>query len=483
MLRRLFPEWRSALILGIVLVLIVPPVATLSTPGNAFIASAPNRVTSHHFDLSRFGPSILPDTSYVVCCTVAAWPANQPAAFDQNLSTLVGAPGPNPNDDTMMELEPGGWEPLQDANSSKDQGHYEGPLVYDPVMHALLSYAYSTVRAYTNGSWTALPLGRGPYPPSTSQPSLIEDPVLGGMVMYGGSVTKNLTANQPTSDTWLFRGGQWKNLSANFTIHPSPRYGASFFYDPANGLAYLIGGVGPRGIVYETWALSATGWTNLTGSLAIPPPLMNGGAVTYDSTLGAPLAIGPGSLKPGINTTYLIGNLTYENTPVGYTEEWELNGASWVNVTEGSGPLPFTGIAGMLADDPAVGGVVVEGGYFSYYGGGMPTCSPDYPAVCNCVDHTVSMPVLGQPWLSYTWSFSRGGWSILNSGGSVPPPYTTYSSSVCSYGNGPVWGMMFVGVGTFAVLGGALAVMFYRDNRRLRNAGSPPAASVISDGP
>ena len=420
--------------------------------------------------------SVRPDTAYISGQPNMAWPAATPAAYDPELGTLVSPYVQWSGYSDPVELGPSGWNYLPNSNSSADQV-YNGAIEYDAAMHTLLWFTYfrtypsesgylGQVWSYSNGSWTLLKLGSGPQPPVTGQPSFVYDPMLNGVVMFGGW---NKSNEFPTYDTWLFRDSGWYNLTVNYTVHPSPRYGASFVYDPTNGEAYLIGGVGQRGILYQTWELSSSGWTNLTATIAVPPPLANGGAVVYDSAIGTLLSIGPGSTLPGLATMNL-NNVTSETVPIGYTEEWELNGTSWINVTSSTGPLPFTGTGGMLSDDPALGGVVLAGGEYTYYYEGGPGCPEEYPAILEPV--TVdAVPVMTTPTLSYTWSFSNSSWTTLSRGGFEPEYYPAYEPLECSYNDLPVLGMALVGGGMFVGIGGALGMMFYKDN--MHNLGKP----------
>ncbi len=145
---------------------------------------------------------------------------------------------------------------------------------------------------YRAGEWTNLSIGG--MPPSC-EPAMAYDPVLQEVVAYFTYV----------NETWTFSQGRWvelQNLSNPYVCNSAPPYGvcnnnqsgtntgllrglASMTYDPALRTVVLVTSGTPRGQnILETWEFGSTGWLPLNGS-----PYWNNGVDWAWPELSSPL--------------------------------------------------------------------------------------------------------------------------------------------------------------------------------------------------
>jgi hypothetical protein len=96
-----------------------------------------------------------------------------------------------------------------------------------------------------DGAWRLLYPNGGPSP--RDDVMLAEDPVRGGLVLFGGAVK----TGGPLSDTWRLGTGGWQPLAAG--VAPSARYLAGMVTDAARAQILLFGGDGYADT--QTWAL------------------------------------------------------------------------------------------------------------------------------------------------------------------------------------------------------------------------------------
>lgn len=177
------------------------------------------------------------------------------------------------------------------------------------------------------------------------------------------SLNQVLTANQPAVD-------QWGHL----------------VYDTSAGYAVLFGGTDLTDLPSpeETWTYSHGVWTDLTGSLNNSPDLWNpaGASMTYDSADHEILLVGPP-----------LSNVTQEQT-------WAFRGGEWFQLHPTTEPTArwYAAFAYDIADQEAL-----------LYGG-------------------LSLDGSGsESWLSDTWAFSNGNWSLVDPNG-PSGPYQTLQS-------------------------------------------------------
>lgn len=472
---------------ALLLALLLIPSAGLAASSPAE-RSTPGPLAPYRIDAANPSVKGLASTVYVNgLWSTAAWPATFPATFDPSVGTLLATgasvDGPDgPATGELLELGSTGWQLFPSAWDEPDpaaepvyDGSSQSLLLTGPVVESDFELDLEGLWTLHGSTWSYNG-NRTTSPPPLGDPAVVYDPAFGGVLVFGGSIADNSTAWDSSRQLWLEHGGNWSNLDQQFPFRPGDRWGASFVYDPTTDLAYLFGGIGdsvPNGtwqpVLDETWALSSNGWENLTSTLPLPPPLLNGGAVAYDSSLPGLVAVGPARPYPEYAQVW-YDNGTVGTEPLGSTIMWELGPNGWVNITQGPGPPPFTGTAPMLADDPSLGGLVQAGGYYTFNDSGGPPCPqppvtgpPPFPAVAV------------QPVLFGTWSYSAGAWSTLDWGGpgggyGWPPPYSSFAPYTCDWPTGPAAAMVLAGSFMLVGVAGTLGALFWKEREGSRPA-------------
>lgn len=113
--------------------------------------------------------------------------------------------------------------------------------------------------SFANGTWSNLSGGSGAEPSGSAAGSMTYYPGFGGELYFGGALGNGCTASS-TNGTYELVGGSWRNLSANLTSAPSPRYEAMMTYDPIDEQVVLFGGAlqGSWTAYYnDTWVFPA----------------------------------------------------------------------------------------------------------------------------------------------------------------------------------------------------------------------------------
>ena len=175
------------------------------------------------------------------------------------------------------------------------------------------------------------------------------DPATGQMVLFGGS-----SEGTAESDTWTFDGSDWTE-QAPFRS-PAARAGASMAFDQATGQMILFAGAGAGGALADTWSYAfppapetADVWSNVSTEYA--PAVRAHAMMAYDPAIGKIVLFGGGN-----------GYSPYENE---LGETWTYDGSAWHEESPASSPEPREG--GTLAYDPAIGELVLFGGYGEGY--------------------------------------------------------------------------------------------------------------------
>jgi hypothetical protein len=212
-------------------------------------------------------------------------------------------------------------------------------------------------------------------PPTRQSGGMVYDPLHHEYVLFGGYATSG-----PLGDTWVFVNGQWKDLTLNLTVAPSPRWYFSLVWDPAARYVLLFGGRNTTADLNDTWAFNGTTWKDLNLTVA-PPPMTSGRAVYYPPYHGV-FQYGGYSIMPG--------------APSSYNSSWLFAHGGWTNITARvrgapADPHPLT----YATYDPASSQVIFTGGP----GTGNASCT---------------VP-------SYTWSFAHGTFQNLSAGLAVEP--------------------------------------------------------------
>ncbi len=122
-------------------------------------------------------------------------------------------------------------------------------IVYDAALQKLLMYASytGTMYAWSGHAWSTLSSSPSPSPRTGS--TVVYDPALGGVVLFGGATTSPstdssgetvYTPGSPLNDTWLWSGSSWHRL--DITTPPGARFYAQAAYDPGSRALVLFGG-------------------------------------------------------------------------------------------------------------------------------------------------------------------------------------------------------------------------------------------------
>lgn len=237
----------------------------------------------------------------------------------------------------------------------------------------------ATIPGWTNGTGGFTETDEGP--PAETGAASAYFPEFTAWTVFGGRDSNGTARN----DTWMFIGGEreWDSL-ASFHAgqsfgNPPPLADSELVYDAADGYLLLFGGTFANGSASsETWTFTGPDWNHLAWTYVAPhagvsPPATGAPRMAYDSASGRVL-------------------LYTDNSAATW---WTYRAGVWspVNFT---GPPPMRS-SPVLADDPALGGVVLFGG--STPGGNL--SGPEY--------------------LTDTWVLQGTIWSAFARGPSPPP--------------------------------------------------------------
>jgi hypothetical protein len=122
---------------------------------------------------------------------------------------------------------------------------------------------------YLAGAWKNLTSSVHGAPSPRADPMASDDPVLGGILLFGGYIGPGYTW---ANDSWSYANGTWTLLSA--ASGPSPRYLGQMAFDAADNTTILFGGTDLTTDFSDTWAFGAggnasTGWTQAAPVLRI----------------------------------------------------------------------------------------------------------------------------------------------------------------------------------------------------------------------
>lgn len=222
---------------------------------------------------------------------------------------------------------------------------------------------------FANDAWTQL--SPETSPPPREGAAMVYDAADGYVLLFGG-----YGSSGALGDTWMFKAGVWTQLTP--TNSPSARGYSSIAYDAADGYVVLFGGECGKSCVYsDTWKFSAGQWTQLSPSQS--PPGREDAGMAYDSTDGY--------------VEMFAGDSNAVSSGAGLDDTWEFAGGSWTQLSPATSP-PDMDVISMMANDPAINGVLL-------YGGWVPAgaCGSDYGG---------------------TWTFSGGTWTQLSPATSPP---------------------------------------------------------------
>ena len=129
---------------------------------------------------------------------------------------------------------------------------------------------------YDGVNWTQSPAAAAP--PRRSQASLCSAPTLAGVLLFGGTNFNNPPGPNGEitwNDTWVYSAltHTWTQLTPVGTL-PPPRAGASLLFDNNTGLYVLHGGYASSQTasipLSDTWVFDGTSWTDVSASYGNP---------------------------------------------------------------------------------------------------------------------------------------------------------------------------------------------------------------------
>ncbi len=223
------------------------------------------------------------------------------------------------------------------------------PITYDSADGYVVMFDGETPSSYASGQetwefhadrWTELACASsgGAIPPPTSGEQFVYDNTLQEAILFGGYAFVNVGSDW-YDFTWAWSHGAWANLTGSMSLYPSPRASYGLAYDSTNSELVLFGGATPcpahlscpgnELLLNDTWTFNASGWTNVTSSVAPQPRAWV--AISDDPSGGGVLLFGgwtPVSNKGALGDTWAWN---------GTTDTWSLvYGSLTVSSVQGS---------------------------------------------------------------------------------------------------------------------------------------------------
>ncbi|MGC2289834.1 MAG: kelch repeat-containing protein [Thermoplasmata archaeon] len=174
---------------------------------------------------------------------------------------------------------------------------------------------YSDTWTYQDGVWTNLTSQVGTAPGILAWASLAYDAETGQLVLFGGGyggVGTNASTYSYVNATWLLAG----NLSGTWTPtiptgpSPEPRDETSLVYDPSLKDLVLFGGQNATPVAMgDTWLFNSESEWSPVVSKVVPPEA--GAVADYDAELGAVVLFGGGNNGTYLNTTWMLQQKTW----------------------------------------------------------------------------------------------------------------------------------------------------------------------------
>jgi len=325
--------------------------------------------------------------------------ANHALAYDRDRQVTVmfggcvtaSSTGPS-CDQTLSDT----WEFDASASGASQTGTWSNPgpgvggpppargghaMAYDTARHrtvlfggcggALLNYpdlrqcwATGTPLADTwewdGGGWQQIaifdPEGDG-NPDARLNHTLVYDPLLGGVVLFGGCRTC-VSPDPELDDAWLWNGKSWRKLGPTSSAAPKARQSGLLAYDSSRRTVVLFGGT--QGGITDTWEWNGLAWTQTVTrpqDLIPPvyaPPYANtpagrvNHALTFDAARQRTVLFGGDDGYPGTGEQ---------------SETWEYGGSVPLWAQQFPAHSPPARLLAALAFDAGHGASVLFGGY------------------------------------------------------------------------------------------------------------------------
>ena len=191
----------------------------------------------------------------------------------------------------------GSWKNITGSAGAPPSPRFASSMVYDPQLSAVVLFGgvvgglnngasgpLNDTWEFRNGTWKNVTGQLSTSPPGRDWEALAYDVADRYLVLYGGYNEATATLY---SDTWTFNGSAWSKLAPS--IDPGALRSAYFASsEGAEGYPLLYGGdTSPYlgAAVNATWVFRAGQWTNLTARVGSPPTPLNFGALVWDGSL------------------------------------------------------------------------------------------------------------------------------------------------------------------------------------------------------
>ncbi len=252
---------------------------------------------------------------------------------------------------------------------------------------------------YANGHWDDLTPSLGAGPPG----------VAGGEMIFDPNATENATVlllgDAGTSETWTLVPTAWSELSS---APPSARLAGAMSYDAATGEALLFGGLGTCGSIpcdlSDTWLFGGGGWSDISASscaVACPGGRQHAAVAFLD---------GP---TPGV----VVYGGWIDAGPGTWGDTWLFTGGRWTSIVTPDQPtyLSSAGSASYGTGEAAVvfGGIYTTNGVSqeTWTLENQVSVLLHVPVTTTDVGVPLTFPVNetgGVAPLSYSWNFGDG---------------------------------------------------------------------------
>ncbi len=152
-----------------------------------------------------------------------------------------------------------------------------------------------------------------PGPTARVAASVAYDPVLAKLIVFGGATLDSSGRLVPTTgETWTFDGTTW--ASSTPTMSPSPRSGATAYFDPNRGRVVLYGGSGASYLAQGgMWEWTGTAWQPIAAEM---PGNRGFASSAFDAAR---------------NEGVMWAGFTVNGSPTVYTDTWTFDGAGWTS--------------------------------------------------------------------------------------------------------------------------------------------------------
>ncbi|HEV2317754.1 MAG TPA: kelch repeat-containing protein [Thermoplasmata archaeon] len=225
--------------------------------------------------------------------------------------------------------------------------------------------SYADTWSFRAGTWTDLTARVHGVPPARVDFGMSYDPQTRAVVAVGGTTDATQWCD-PSSDVWQYAAGNWTNVSGS-PSGPPTLVAPSLAYYPRDSALLLFGGATGSACtsISYTYELRNTTWVNLTSGLTNAPIPRYESTMSYDAADGSMVLFG-GAFQGGayFNDTYLFpvpnatGNHGVNSTPP------TCSAAGWCLLSTPASPADRDMTS--MAYDPAIGAVVLFGGYSQF---------------------------------------------------------------------------------------------------------------------